>query len=318
MVQRKILIVDDFEPFRRFLCALLQREPKLQVIGQASNGQEAIQLAEELQPDLILLDVGLPRLNGIEAARRIRDVAPCSRILFVSHESSRELIEETVRLGAQGYIHKSHILSDLLPAIERVFAGEQFVTSGVEIKRECPVRTPIRHEVQFYSIDSVLLEAFTRFAVGALEIGNPAVILATNPHCESVVERLREEGFDMGGLIQAGTFVALDADDMLATVKMDGAPDLLRFFERLFIHVRAAAKAAKVEHPRVAICDECAGLLCAQGNLDAALQIEKMANRLSQSDDFVEVMCAYPLTAFRAPDDESFKNICAAHTAIHS
>jgi DNA-binding NarL/FixJ family response regulator len=318
VVQRKILIVDDFEPFRRFLCVLLQREPKLQVIGQASDGLEAVQLAEELQPDLILLDVGLPRLNGIEAARQIRDVAPGSRILFVSHESSGDLIGETVRLGAHGYIHKSRILSDLLLAIERVFAGEQFVRSGVEIKRDRPARAPIRHEVQFYSADPVLLETFARFTVSALKIGNPAVILATNSHREGLIERLKGEGFDIGDLIQQGTFVALDANDMLATIKMDGSPDSVQFFERFCIHVRAAAKAAKVEYPRVAVCDECAGLLCAEGNLDAALQIEKMGNHLSQSGDFVEVMCAYPFNAFKAPDDESFKSVCAAHTAIHS
>jgi len=318
VVQRKILIVDDFEPFRRFLCALLQREPTLQVTGQASDGLEAVQLAEELQPDLILLDVGLPRLNGIEAARRIREVAPDSRILFVSHESSGELIGETVRLGAKGYIHKSHILGDLLLAIDKVFAGEQFVSRGLEIKQDRPTRARIRHEVQFYSADAVLLDTFTRFVGGALKTGNPAVILATSSHRESLVGRLKGEGFDIEGQMQQGTFLALDANDTLSTIKQSGAPDAVRFFEYLCGHIRAAAKAAKVERPRVAICDECVGLLCAEGNVDAALQIETTGNHLCKSDDSIEVMCAYPLTAFRAPDDDCFKSICAAHTAIHS
>jgi len=83
----RILVVDDYEPFRRFICSTLGKRPELQIIGEASDGLEAVQKGEELQPNLILLDIGLPMLNGIEAARRIHKLSPSSKILFLSMES---------------------------------------------------------------------------------------------------------------------------------------------------------------------------------------------------------------------------------------
>lgn len=85
----QILVVDDYEPFRRFLHWKLQSGPELRIVSEASDGLEAVRKAEELQPHLILLDIGLPKLNGIEAARQIRKSAPQSRIIFVSQESFR-------------------------------------------------------------------------------------------------------------------------------------------------------------------------------------------------------------------------------------
>jgi DNA-binding NarL/FixJ family response regulator len=88
----QILVVDDYEPFRRFLHRKLQSRPKLQIVGEAADGLQAVHQAEELHPDLILLDIGLPKLNGIEAARQIRKSAPQSRIIFVSQESSPNIV----------------------------------------------------------------------------------------------------------------------------------------------------------------------------------------------------------------------------------
>ena len=98
----RVLVVDDYAPFRHFVRSALQKLSQLQVIGEASDGMEAVQKAQELGPDLILLDIGLPTLNGIEAARRIREVSPTSKILFVSENRSRVLTEEALRSGADG------------------------------------------------------------------------------------------------------------------------------------------------------------------------------------------------------------------------
>lgn len=116
----KVLVVDDYGPFRRFVCSMLKRMPALQVIGEVADGLEAVRRAEELHPDLILLDVGLPGVNGIEAARRIRELAPDSQIIFVSLETSTDVVEEALKLGALCYIAKEHIGSKLLPAVEAV------------------------------------------------------------------------------------------------------------------------------------------------------------------------------------------------------
>jgi DNA-binding NarL/FixJ family response regulator len=124
----RVLVVDDNEPFRRFVRATLNMRPELEVISEASDGLEAVQKATELQPSLIVLDIGLPSLNGIEAARRIRKLSPNSTILFLSQESSPEIVQEALSLGALGYVVKTHAGRDLLIAVEAVLRKKQFVS----------------------------------------------------------------------------------------------------------------------------------------------------------------------------------------------
>jgi CheY-like chemotaxis protein len=124
----RVLLVEDFEPFRRFIRTTLQTE--LQIIAEVSDGLEAVRKAEELQPDLILLDIGLPTLNGIEAARQIHLLSPQSKILFVSQESSADVIEEAMNSGALGYVVKAHAATDLLDAVEAVCQGRRFVSGN--------------------------------------------------------------------------------------------------------------------------------------------------------------------------------------------
>jgi DNA-binding NarL/FixJ family response regulator len=97
----RVLLVEDFEPFRRFIRSQLQSRLDLKVIAEASGGLEAVHVAEQLQPDLILLDIGLPTLNGIEAARRIRKLCSESKIVFLSQESSPDVIEEASTRGEE-------------------------------------------------------------------------------------------------------------------------------------------------------------------------------------------------------------------------
>jgi len=115
---------------------MLGKRPELQVICEVSDGLVAVHKAEELQPDLILLDIGLPTLNGIEAARRIRKVAPKSRILFLTQESSADVVQEALSLGAAGYVLKVRAGSELLAAVEAALQGKQFVSSGLACQAE--------------------------------------------------------------------------------------------------------------------------------------------------------------------------------------
>jgi len=127
----RTLIVDDFDDFRQFICSTLKQGTGCEVVGEASDGLQAVLQAESLQPDLVLLDLGLPTLNGIEAARRIRKLSPNSKILFVTENSSREIAQEALRRGANGYLLKSDA-TDLLSAVETVLRGEPFVSSRVQ------------------------------------------------------------------------------------------------------------------------------------------------------------------------------------------
>jgi DNA-binding NarL/FixJ family response regulator len=108
--------------------------PDLQVIGEVSDGLEAVQKSAELQPDLVLLDIGLPSLNGIEAARQIRKLGREPKIIFLSQESSANVVQEALSLGAQGYVVKAVAASKLLAAVEAVLRGETFV-SGTDGNR---------------------------------------------------------------------------------------------------------------------------------------------------------------------------------------
>jgi len=136
----RLLVVDDYEPFRRFLRSILQKNFDCRNILEASDGGEAVTLAEELQPDLVLLDIGLPTLNGIEAARRIRQLSPKSKIVFVTENRSSDIREAALSTG-EAYVVKADVGSELVAAVNTVlrnkkpmgsrFAGHNFTrTSG--------------------------------------------------------------------------------------------------------------------------------------------------------------------------------------------
>ena len=117
-----VMVVEDFHLFRRLVCSKLDSRPELRVICEVSDGLEAVRRAGELKPDLILLDIGLPTLSRIEAARRIRGLAPESKIIFSTQETSPDIVQEAMRLGAWGYVFKSHA--------ERHLSDKQFVSSA--------------------------------------------------------------------------------------------------------------------------------------------------------------------------------------------
>ena len=125
----RVLVVDDCEPWRRFIRLALLSYEKVQITGEASDGLDAVRNAQHLQLDLILLDIGLPGLNGIEAVRKIRKVSPTSKILFVSENRAWEIAEETLRAGGSGYVVKSDAASELTTAISALLQGEQFLST---------------------------------------------------------------------------------------------------------------------------------------------------------------------------------------------
>jgi DNA-binding NarL/FixJ family response regulator len=123
----RVLVVEDFAPFRQFIRSTLGKRPDLQIICEVADGLEAVGKAAVLKPNLVLLDIGLPTLNGIQAARHIRKVAPESKIIFVSQESSADVVQEALELGAWGYVVKARSASDLLLAVEAVIREKCFV-----------------------------------------------------------------------------------------------------------------------------------------------------------------------------------------------
>jgi two-component system nitrate/nitrite response regulator NarL len=126
----RILVVDDFEPWRHFVRSILQ-VTNVEIVDVASDGLEAVQKAEALQPELIVLDISLPKLEGIDAARRIRVVAPKSKILFLSQVSDPDVVRAALRVGARGYVVKDDAVKDLVAAVEAVVLGKHFFSKGL-------------------------------------------------------------------------------------------------------------------------------------------------------------------------------------------
>jgi DNA-binding NarL/FixJ family response regulator len=123
----RTLIVEDYADLRNLFRLTLQKDTQCIVIGEAVDGLQAVQKAEELQPDLILLDLSLPKLNGMEAFRRIRKLSPRSKVVILSQDSSPEVVQGALRLGAVGYLLKSDAI-DLPLALDAIFQGEVFVS----------------------------------------------------------------------------------------------------------------------------------------------------------------------------------------------
>ena len=128
----RILLVEDHKPFRQFVCSMLAERAEFQVIGQASDGLEAIQKAQELKPDLILLDIGLPKLNGIAAAQQIAKLAPKPKVVFLSQNIDAQIVKAALNAGGSGYVVKSDAGAQLFEAMETVIQGGQFLGRKLE------------------------------------------------------------------------------------------------------------------------------------------------------------------------------------------
>jgi DNA-binding NarL/FixJ family response regulator len=327
----RVLVVEDYEPFRRFVCSTLEKRPELQVIGEVSDGLEAVHKGEELRPDLILLDIGLPTLSGIEAARRIRKLSPTSKILFVSQESSTDVVEEALRLGALGYVLKPHAGSELLAAVGAVCEGRRFVSAGFAdhlftnatetqapalcheqvVPRFVPKKTEITrsHQVRFYPDDEAFVFGFSDFIEAALQGGYAVIVVVTERHRKALVRSWQEHGGNCAAAVEQRRCLPLDVAETLSTFMVNDLPDSVRFF-RVVGDLIAAAQATVGEQSRVAICGECASILWAEGKADAAIQVERFCNQLAKRYE-MDILCGFSLSSFyREEDKQVFEKIC--------
>jgi DNA-binding NarL/FixJ family response regulator len=340
----RILVVDDFAAWQRFVVGKLQEKNNFRVIGIVADGLEAVQQAKQLQPDLIILDIGLPKLNGIEAARRIRDLVPKSKILFVTGELDLDVMREALSAGGDGYIIKSDAEEELFAGVEAVLSGQRFVSrrfaaQGFADVADSQAAAPIRrgdldtsltappsvskgiggcHEVQFYADEAIFLERFSGFIRTALEGGNTAIFIGTEPHRNGILQRLQGYNLDIRAVIFQRRYLALDAHEILSALMINDQPDRSKFLSLTGDLVMAAAKAAKAENPRVAICGECAALLRAQGTTRAAIRLEELWGGIVRTCD-IDILCGYPLASFRSEENTQFyRRICEKHSAVLS
>ena len=337
----RVLVAEDYPPFRHLLTSTVQSRPELQVICEVADGLEAVEKAGDLQPELVLLDIGLPGLNGIEAARQIRSLSPYSKILFVSQESSADIVQAALETGAVGYVVKAAAGLELIAALDAVLRGETYVSKGLvgHDRRKVPDRSglhrvemhaglaphrqqglqsPHRHEVGFYSDDRTLLDGFSHFLGAALKNGSAAIVLATEPRRDKILARLHAYGLDMSAAIQQGRYVALDAAEAISRFMVNDLPDLAQFDRVTDDLLERTAKSVNGDYARVAACGEGATLLWEQGNAEGAVRLEHLWDEIAKSYG-VQIFCGYSLGSFQGgAGPRTFGRICAEHSAVLS
>lgn len=216
----RVLVVDDFEQWRRVVRTVLEAKLGVQVLEEASDGLEAVQKAQDLQPDLVVLDIGLPTLNGIEAARQIRKISPASQILFFTQARSVDIALEALTIGASGYVVKSDGTSELLNGVTTVLNGKRFVSASLLGEPLLEPDEKATHKVNFFRDDAAFVGGIAGFIGATLGSGSPVVLLATGSHRASIVRKLGQEGVDVSAAVKGKLLTSLDVADSLPKFRL--------------------------------------------------------------------------------------------------
>ena len=318
-----VLVVDDFEPWRRHVSSTLAKSSRWKVVAEAADGPDAIQKAIELRPELILLDVGLPTLNGIEAARRILATDPSLRILFVSEHQSWEVAEAALCTGARGYICKSDSGRELSPAMDAIVDGRRFVAErlGGRVAENGTDRSSPnsrRHEALYYANEVQLLDQWASVAEDALSTDATFLLLATASHEEGLRARLQKRGVNVACAAREGRYVALGNKETLSQFMVGDRLDETRFWRAATAVMMSVLRGSTAEYPRIVACGECAPELCARGNAEAAIRLEQLWDEVTRTFR-LDTYCAYSSDACQCDDAEDVREkICATHTASYA
>ena len=335
----RVLVVDDYRPWRRHICSVLRTRTEIQVIAEISDGLEAVQKAQELRPDLILLDIGLPSLSGLEVARRIRELSPKSKVLFISQETSTDIVLGALATGAAGYVVKADASGELRTALSAVLRGEKYVStrladriftnaSGTDSHQDASIGTvatagpprrsapELGHVVHFYADDGVLLDRLSSLIGDSLRAGESAVAVMTSSHRSGLEKRLIAQGFEVNEAINIGRLAIYDADRALSLFMDAAGPSRDRFLLQFGEIVRKARATITAKNRRVVIFGEMVAVLWAREEYEAAIRLEGLWNELALTCPFY-LCCAYPANGF--PDTssrDSFAAVCAQHSDV--
>jgi len=333
----RVLVVDDYDAWRSFISSTLERQPRLCIVGQAADGLEALRMIEDLLPDLIVLDIGLPEMNGLEVASRVSQLSPDSKTLMVSETRAPEIAEEAFRRGALGYVVKSAAGGELLPAVDAVLQGMRFIGSELtgsvfldpknrsaseNHKNVIAAPSPDakhrpRHEVAFYPDEAAYISGLTRYVETVLKSSDPVIIFAKAAHQASILQRLNADGVDIDALVDRQSVILKDPFESLSAIMVDGRPDAASCTHAIGALIAFATGSPAQERRPVAFCGQCAPVLLSQGNVDGAIQLERLWDEISLSYG-ADTLCGYISSELPAKNRaDVVRRICAEHSVVH-
>ncbi len=313
-----VLIVDDYAAWRRSIRILLQKNQQYDVIAEAADGVEAIDLSLELRPDIILMDLSLPKMNGIDAAGRILAKIPSARIVFVSEHGSPDLIAAVMSIGAAGYVVKSRAARELLPAMDAVARRGQIepLATGYRSDADGRGRHMSRHDVAFYGDEDSMLDDYARVAATVLRSRSIFVIVAGTARQELLRRRLETGGTDVAGAIATGRYHSIAARDFLARVMVCGSVDEQRFWSAAALFRAQVTRGLHDDPSRIVVCGECAPRLLAAHNVEAALHLESLWDQFARTYS-IDTLCGYLMTSLDYPATSSvLARLRHAHSAV--
>ena len=316
-----VLVVDDYEPWRRRVAAEFAKSARWRVIGELEDGVDAVREAGSRRPDVILLDIGLKTLNGVDAARRILANDPTARILFLTGQSSPDIAEAALATGAAGYLLKPEAGRSLLRAIETVTAGARFVSQGLpaelaDVTRDGASRSGHRHDAVFHADEGALVNDYARFSEAALAAGQATIVVTAGDRLEKVRRQLESRGVAVGDAVRDRRYVAIDPAPVVASLVVNGQLDT----ERCRAGAAAIAEQAAREAGgrRVAVCGDVAPNLWKAGLSAAAIQVERIWDTAAREMGF-DLLCGYLIDDARLAeaDYSVFHSVCAEHGTVH-
>jgi DNA-binding NarL/FixJ family response regulator len=318
----RILVVDDHAAWTHQVSSELCNDVRYRVIGAAADGADAVAAAERLRPDLVVLDIGLPKLNGIEVARRILAGAPESRILFLSENHAPEIAEVALATGAHGFVVKSDAGRDLRPALAAILEGRSFVSTRlaspiIEQRRQQTFPGIRHHHVLLTRDETVVLDEYAWFSEETLTAAGTAIVIATPLRRAAIEERMRGAGVDIDLAMREGRYVPLDVEQALATFLVDGWPDEARFLSAVTRLLTAGVAAARGVHPRVSACGDGAFEIWKTQGAEAAIRFERFWDEFAVKSG-MDVCCGYVIPqSGRSDDPAAVERLCLAHSATH-
>jgi CheY-like chemotaxis protein len=322
----EIVIVDDRELFRRMVRSLLETQSDYHICGEAGDGIEAIEKVRQLRPDIVLMDINMPRMDGLEATRIIRREVPKSNVIIVTQNDAMVAREQARSVNAKGFVTKSDLTRDLFPTIEKfrrakpegyetntdrgriVRRGGAAVenNSGLDQTKSTAGQgepwcgllnsaAPRDHIVQLYQDQQFLNRAVCRFAAAAITNGEGVILVPTVAHWDAFRPRLESEGVDVKAAEKRGQLTVVDADNLLPTFMRDGMPDSPVFLGLAQSVVSQARGDGR--YPKVRWWGEMVNILWERGDVAASMQLEDQFDQLAHEQD-IAIFCSFLMDNF--------------------